>query len=61
MSEALSVFVTGIVGVFAGMTLLYLTVRLNAFVAGKIEARRAAQGEPSPAPEPTGTPKDTLP
>ena len=59
MSEALSVFVTGIVGVFAGMTLLYLTVRLNAFVAGKIEARRTPEGEP--APEPTGAQKDVLP
>jgi hypothetical protein len=59
MSEALSVFVTGIVGVFAGMTLLYLTVRLNAFVAGMIDARRAPEGES--AREPTGTPKDILP
>ena len=59
MSEALSVFVTGIVGVFAGMALLYLTVKLNAFVAGRIEARRAPGG--GPAPEPTETPKDVLP
>jgi hypothetical protein len=47
------------VGVFAGMTLLYLTVRLNAFVAGMIDARRAPEGES--AREPTGTPKDILP
>jgi len=59
MSEALSVFVTGIVGVFAGMTLLYVTVRLNAFVAGKIDARRAPEGDSAPVP--SGTPKDVLP
>ena len=47
MREAFSVFVTGIVGVFAGMALLYLTVRLNAFVAGKINAWRASRGEPA--------------
>jgi hypothetical protein len=47
MREALSVFVTGMVGVFAGMALLYLTVLLNAFVAGKIDAWRAARGEPA--------------
>ena len=45
MNEALSVFLTGIVGVFAGMTLLYVTVRLNAFVAGRIEARLARSAE----------------
>ncbi|MCG6954556.1 MAG: hypothetical protein LJF04_01075 [Gemmatimonadetes bacterium] len=59
MSEALSVFVTGIVGVFAGMALLYLTVKLNAFVAGKIDARRAPAGEP--APEATDAQEDGRP
>jgi hypothetical protein len=57
MDQALSVFLTGIVGVFAGMTLLYLTVRLNAFVATKIEARWAAAGDA----EPTETPGDAQP
>ena len=57
MDQALSVFLTGIVGVFAGMTLLYLTVRLNAFVAEKIEARWAPAGES----EPTKTPGDAQP
>ena len=59
MEGAVTVFVTGIVGVFAGMTLLYLTVRLNAFVAGKIDARMASRGEP--AAEPTPPPQDALP
>lgn len=59
MEGALSVFVTGIVGVFAGMTLLYLTVRLNAFVAGAIDARRAPSGESSP--EPTAPSEDARP
>jgi hypothetical protein len=60
MSEALSVFITGIVGVFAGMALLYLTVRLNAFVAGKIDARRASAGG-GPAPEATDAQEDARP
>ncbi|MCG6989644.1 MAG: hypothetical protein LJF06_15900 [Gemmatimonadetes bacterium] len=59
MREAVSVFVTGIVGVFAGMALLYLTVRLNAFVAGKIDAWRASRGEP--AAEPKAPVEDQLP
>lgn len=59
MREALSVFVTGIVGVFAGMALLYLTVRLNALVAGKIDAWRASRGEP--AAEPKAPAEDHLP
>jgi hypothetical protein len=59
MEGALTVFVTGIVGVFAGMTLLYLTVRLNAFVAGKIDARMASKGEV--AAEPTAPSQDPLP
>ena len=57
MNEAFSVFLTGIVGVFAGMTLLYLTVRLNAFVAGRIEARRA----PADESETNGEPGDVQP
>jgi len=56
MNEAFSVFLTGIVGVFAGMSLLYLTVRLNAFVAGRIEARWKPGSEP--APEATDAPRD---
>jgi hypothetical protein len=59
MNEALSVFLTGIVGVFAGMTLLYLTVRLNAFVAARIEARWAPAGEPEP--KATDAPGDAQP
>ena len=57
MDQTLSVFFTGIVGVFAGMTLLYVTVRLNAFVAGAIEARWGPKGEPE-TPE---KPKDGQP
>jgi hypothetical protein len=59
MEGAVTVFVTGIVGVFAGMTLLYLTVRLNAFVAGKIDARMASKRASSP--EPAAPPEDALP
>ena len=59
MNEAVPVFLTGIVGVFAGMTLLYLTVRLNAFVAGRIEARWKPGSEPGS--ESTETPGDVQP
>ncbi len=59
MEGAVTVFVTGIAGVFAGMTLLYLTVRLNAFVAGKIDARMASKSDS--AAESTAAPEDARP
>ena len=34
MESALSVFVSGIVGVFTGMGALYVTMKVNALVAG---------------------------
>ncbi len=34
MESAFSVFVSGMVGVFAGMGALYLTMKVNALVAG---------------------------
>jgi len=40
MNEAIVIFVNGIVGVFLGMSLLYITIRLNALAASRIEAWR---------------------
>ena len=35
MVSAFSVFINGIAGVFAGMGILYVTMKLGAWVAGK--------------------------
>ncbi|HLB31112.1 MAG TPA: hypothetical protein VJN91_06250 [Gammaproteobacteria bacterium] len=35
MSEAFRVFINGITGVFAGMTILYLVIKLIALAAGR--------------------------
>ena len=37
MESAISVFFNGIVGVFAGMGALYVTMKVNALVAGLAE------------------------
>ena len=36
MKDALQIFTTGIGGVFIGMTLLYITIRLTSFVANTL-------------------------
>jgi Na+-transporting methylmalonyl-CoA/oxaloacetate decarboxylase gamma subunit len=35
MESALSVFINGIAGVFAGITFLYIAIRLNSAIAGR--------------------------
>lgn len=52
MESAFSVFVSGMVGVFAGMGALYVTMKVNALVAGAVgrkpvEADKAEKTEKS--------------
>ncbi len=44
MESAYSVFFSGMVGVFAGMGALYVTMKVNAFVAGVV-ARKPAKAD----------------
>jgi hypothetical protein len=39
MEAALAVFINGISGVFTGMAVLYLTIRLISVIAGKLEKK----------------------
>ncbi len=41
MESAFSVFVSGMVGVFAGMGALYVTMKVNALVAGAVGRKPA--------------------
>ncbi len=38
IQAAVEVFINGITGVFAGITVLYIVIRLNALTAGREEA-----------------------
>lgn len=38
MQEAVSIFLAGLGGVFVGMTLLYLSIRITSFITGRLEA-----------------------
>ncbi len=42
MKDALLIFMNGIVGVFAGMAVLYLSIRLTSFVVDKLESKKEA-------------------
>lgn len=35
MESAVNIFINGIAGVFAGITFLYLAIRLNSAIAGR--------------------------
>ena len=35
MQAAIDVFINGIAGVFAGITVLYIAIRLNSLIAGR--------------------------
>ena len=39
MEQAISVFINGIIGVFAGMAVLYVMIRLMTFVAEHLEQK----------------------
>ncbi len=40
MSNTIIVFISGITGVFVGMSLLYIAIRITSFVTDKIEMAR---------------------
>ena len=48
MAEAVSLFVAGLVGVFAGMTLLYVSIRVTSLVMSRMgsgeEEEKGADG-----------------
>ncbi len=46
MESAFSVFVSGMVGVFAGMGALYVTMKVNALVAGAVARKPVNAGKP---------------
>ena len=41
MSNAITVFISGIAGVFAGMALLYFTMKITSFITDKVVASAA--------------------
>ena len=41
MNNAMTVFISGITGVFGGMTLLYLSLRITSFITDKVVASAA--------------------
>ena len=43
MENAISIFVAGIGGVFIGMGLLYLTIRISSLVADKLAPKKEAK------------------
>jgi len=40
MSESFVVFISGITGVFCGMALLYISIRITSFVTDRIESAK---------------------
>ncbi len=40
MSNSITVFISGIVGVFCGMALLYISVKMTAMVVDRLEKRK---------------------
>ncbi len=43
MSNSFIVFISGITGVFCGMALLYIAIRITSFVTDKIEMAKEAK------------------
>ncbi len=43
MEKAIGIFVAGIGGVFIGMGLLYLTIRITSLVADKLASKKEAK------------------
>ena len=43
MNNAMTIFISGITGVFGGMTLLYLSLKVTSFITDKVVASAAAR------------------